>query len=380
MRRATGYCRSVFTRQRLVVALTALLAVSCSQIEPGADAVSDRLLITGDDRSVSIVDGEGVVIEQLAGPGGGGRPVQATSSPDGSAVVWTSGAAMELWADGEVTTIEPDFVPFFYLWAPDGSRILALGNDPVQPSVRAALIDLDGSVEVVVIDRPIYAQWLDPTRLVMHLGSRHVAVSDGGEPAIFGGGSPSYLAPDVLDGKVVMVGEAPGALTASIVEIPVQESGDAVVLMDLTGGPARTIIDVSNAVSFAVNPDQKRLAVLRGVRSSGFLVGDLIVVDVEEGRDDPHAGRTGRDVRMEQRRVEPADDAGRRRCPASSGSVGRRIGGRVPIVPPDTHADARVPAVLGPIRTIHLPVVPGWIGIRLSAERRRRRRRLRAAT
>lgn len=274
-------------RRRLILVAAALVAVSCTPADLASEPASNRLLVTGGDGSVNIVEDDGTVVEELAGPGGGGSPVQATSAPDGSAVVWTSGAATRLWADGDVTTIEPDFVPFFYLWSPDGSQILALGNDPVQPSVRAALIGRDGSVEVVVIDRPIYAQWLDATQLVMHIGSRHVAFSDGGEPVIFGGGSSSYLAPDVLDGRVVMVGDVPGALTASMVEIPIQESGEAVVLMDLLSGETQTVVEFSNAVSFAVNPDQQRLAVLRGVRSSGFLVGDLAVVDIEDGTSIP---------------------------------------------------------------------------------------------
>ena len=164
MRPVTGYCRFVLIRRRLVLAVAALVAASCSQADLAPEQVSDRLLVTGDDGSVTIVDGNGMTFEELAGPGGGGSPVQATSAPDGSAVVWTSGASTQLWVDGDVITIEPDFAPFFYLWAPDGSRILALGNDPVQPSVRAALIGRDGSVEVVVIDRPIYAQWLDETQ------------------------------------------------------------------------------------------------------------------------------------------------------------------------------------------------------------------------
>jgi TolB protein len=271
----------------LVVALGSLMAVAgCrgSETAPTGDEApveGSRLLVTDRDGAVWSVGPDDGATERL-GDSGGAPVVQATSSGDGSTVVWTrivDGEPSVAVHDGEgVSDLAVPTPPFFYMFAPGDERLLALGNDPDGRGVALLLIDPGGgAVDTVDVGAPYYVSWApDAGRVAAHVGATELAtVSLEGERTSLPVRTGAFQAPAwSADGRLVAVVSSEGA-TASLAG---QSVTSTLALVDVETAEAEPLVEVSSGVTFDLSPDGTRVAYVDGVGGAGTAFGSLAVV------------------------------------------------------------------------------------------------------
>jgi hypothetical protein len=272
-------------RRTLLLAAAALVAACVPAADgPGAGA----LLVSEKGRGAAVVLPDGSSRTVLRDADGSTGPLQPTASPDGTAVAWTeTGPSVAVWHDGEVTRVPIPFAPFFYLWRPDGSSLVALGNDPDQPAVAAALIEPTGVSTVLASGAPFYLDWHPsrPELAVNRNGSELLRLGLDGSVEPLGPTPGRFQAPAYTRAGdlFVLTGPFGGGTTASLVAVgTAQAERGELVLIAAGGGPPQVLLEVPGAAAFVPTPDGSRVAVaeLAGSRS---LEGRLVVVTVDDG-------------------------------------------------------------------------------------------------
>lgn len=268
----------------LVCLLVLVLTMACSS-SPDAQQGSDggSLLVTRQDGSIHRVDPESAETIEVGGASLQGGPVQPTSSPDGSVVVWSAvtaaGSPVVMISDGEGTReVESPTLPFFYHFDPTGTTVAALGNDPEEAGVVALLlIDLsEGEVEVVDSGQPYFLDW-HPTesRLAVHVGDTELAIVEPGNPRQRLEVEPAlFQAPAWTDDERIVAALQRAQITASAVEVQAVTSDLALVDGDST---VQRLAEVGGVTQFAVAGS--RVAYIEGETG----LGTLSVVDLEGG-------------------------------------------------------------------------------------------------
>ena len=220
-----------------------------------------------------------------------------------------------------------DRPPFYLYWTPDGRRVAFLATEPVGLSLRITPADgsapLDGSAPAAIIRRgaPLYFDWLDPDRLLLHVGAgpdAFVGEVDG-DGASVGPGVPgtgdfrpagvsrdrryrAYVRSDAGSSGQIVVESRDGSGTH---EVPVfgpaamvfDPSGDRLAaigadtpvadasafplgplrLIDAGTGAARTLLDGS-VLAFFWAPDGRTIAALRLGRPGDDLAAETGIV------------------------------------------------------------------------------------------------------
>jgi TolB protein len=247
-----------------------------TSIDPtGAVSIEGGILVTGVDGSVSIahVGGSVTEISPSASPG---LAVQPTPSPDGSSVAFTA-----IDSAGEpVTTIRSEagsqdvdfgFIPFFYAWSADGSRLAALGNGPGGVTAAIAEAGTDLVVEAGAA-APHFLAWSpDGSMLASHRGGIRVdVVSIGGASRTAVETTAEFQAPDWLSDEEVLAAVIGSELEATAGAVQVSPSTARLVGV-APDGSVREILDVQANSMFDVDPTLTRVAVFDGPLGDGRL-------------------------------------------------------------------------------------------------------------
>lgn len=241
-------------RATLCMAMIALI-VGCTTNDEAAGP--GRLLVTGPEGEVWLVDPITGEEEELAAPADHPGPVQPTASPDGKSIAWTAATAtgdpiIRLHDEtGERDIAAPTF-PFFYGFAPEGTVVAALGNHPEGDGVALMLVDVAaGEAEIVDVGRPYYLDWHpgDET-LAVHVGIGELAVLDeNAERQALSVQTGDFQAPAwTQDGRLVAVRRADGAATSLTAQVGLEE----LVVVDVADGSHQDIVGVEGPVAFDV--------------------------------------------------------------------------------------------------------------------------------
>lgn len=274
---------------RTATSLALALLVACSgggeAFDPG------RLVVTGSEGEVELVDPESGERRSLAGPSLHQGPVQPTASRDGSVVVWSAitddGSPVVTVHDGEETrVVDVPTLPFFYAFDASSTTVAALGNDPRGAGVALLFIDLTtDTAGIAEVGQPYYLDWHpeDPT-LVVHVGFEDMAlVSESGERMSLPVQPGDFQAPAWTDdGRVLAPLRAEGA-TAAAGEV--QATTDGLALVDPEDGSFQPVVVVDGMVMFDIAGD--RVAFLEGDAGIGSL--DVVGLD-GSGRTEVAAG------------------------------------------------------------------------------------------
>ena len=217
-------------------------------------------------------------------------------SPDGSRLaairsdVGGTGLDVFAFADGGGTAVAsptPTTVyasadqPVFYLyWAPDSQALAFLTTVPDGLALRLAPADVAGAARVVRNGSPMYWQWLEPTRLLVHVG--------GDDPAAFAGevgldGQP--VGSSVIDSGSFRAPARSNDGRYQAFTTPGRDGGASVVVL-ATGGSGRHDVPVNGAAAFEFEPAGDTLAFTAADRptdTANIPIGPLRAIDPASG-------------------------------------------------------------------------------------------------
>ena len=216
---------------------------------------------------------------QRSPTGGGGSP-GPTGSP-GTTDSPRSGV------EPTVVYQSPDRPPFYLYWTPDGRALSFLTTEPVGIALRIAAADGSGPPAsgagpggVVRLGQPLYFDWVDPGRLLVHVGiGADAFVGEVGPdgtslaPTVPGDGA---FRPAVVsrDGRYVAYARSTG-----------EPSGE--VVLAARDGSTRQPLPVAGPAAFVFDPAGDTLAVVgataQGSDTGGFPIGPLRLVDPASG-------------------------------------------------------------------------------------------------
>ena len=167
----------------IIVALLLLVGVAIAGVLAGTGALSGR---DASDPQIALVDDTGALFtydaqggSKLAYPAPGvvfGFPAW---SPDGSqiAVVGQTDEDAAVYVFEAGATTEPSIVyrsadrpPFYLYWTPDGERISFLTTEPVARALRVAPADASEEASVRRRGAPLYVDWIEADRALLHVG------------------------------------------------------------------------------------------------------------------------------------------------------------------------------------------------------------------
>lgn len=275
---------------RILAVLASMVLVSACTTSPtpttSAQApAEERILITGPDGQVSIATPDGgaqIVVERSAPV----FSIQPTPSPDGTMVVHTgldeSGAGVAVvWTPEDRRRIDLGFVPFFYSWSPDGSRLAALGNG--EGGVVGAIAEVEtGEVTPIGVGVPHFVAW-SPSgqRLGTNRDGARIDVVDlDGDPSPISQSPALFQAPEWLSDEELVVAVVGSSLEASTSPVT---SGTARIVAVKLDGTTRDLLEVGAASQFDLDDGRSQLAVLDGpVGSARLRVLDVGSGDITE--------------------------------------------------------------------------------------------------
>ena len=295
-------------RRRLRIAVTLLLVASLvvlaglegsgfiirtdPELRPTPSAsAAGRIVVVDADGALSSMDADGRSLVRYPAPG---VTFQFPAwSPDGTrfAAIGTGagGAGIYIFAppaDGSEVSAptivyqSPDHPAFYLYWAPDGMALAFLTTEPDGIALRQAAAEAGAADTIVRHGSPMYWQWVDPTRVLVH-----------------GGGA----APDAFVGEVGLDGalKEPNAIQAGLFRAPglagsgsylayatLGEGGAASVVVESRDGATHHEVPVFGSAALEFDPIGDTLAFVApdkaGTRSL-LPVGPLRAVDPASG-------------------------------------------------------------------------------------------------
>lgn len=257
---------------------------------PPAPRVPIRLAVVDDDGGLAIVDPateaatgigrEGLAHEFPAWSPDGTR-VAAIGRAEGSGGIYAYDPASG--ADPEPVYVSRDRQPFYLSWSPDGTRITFLTSEP-QGQIALRVAPADGGGEDTVLRRgsPLYWDWVDDNRLLIHAGSTHVTAFLGeigldAESEAATAIEPGFFRPPVVgrDGRYRAY-------------VSPADEGHEVVIERHDGSDRRTI-SAEGSVALAFDPAGRKLAFTALGRPTSeppaLPIGPLHVVDATTGEE-----------------------------------------------------------------------------------------------
>lgn len=272
----------------LTLELTLALALGgCTSLggEGGPVEPVEAIVVSGANGSVRLFDRAATEIARLDEGGEAAVGVQATPAADGS-VVWTAGTGTRLFRAGETRDFEAGFLPFYYAWSPDSSRVVMLGNSP-NGGVAGAVLDAEtGDIIPLGEARPFFLDWsADSGTIAAHLDSARLdLISPDGLRTGTAIGTGPYQAPAWLaDGRVVAATGGVGLQAAAG-----QTNLDPVArlsVFDLDDGSEMPLADLSGLAIFEPSPDGSRVAMIEG--TGPIIAGSLQVYPVDGSEPQP---------------------------------------------------------------------------------------------
>ena len=151
--------------------------------------------------------------------------------------------------------------PFYLSWSPDGNHVTFLTNQADGIGLRIA--PADGTAPATLLRRgaPLYWDWVDPARLLVHTGS---------------GGPDAFLGEVDLEGTTLDApSDQPGFFRAPAVSIAGShrawigpgDDGDQAIVVEARDGSARTEIPVDGTVAISFDPTGTALAFIASDRA-----------------------------------------------------------------------------------------------------------------
>lgn len=265
-------------------------SASSTAVETPPAVGSGQLIVTASDGTVSLVDpdtGAGVAVSEAPS-----NPiaVQPTPSPDGTVVIWSEVVEGEtraaVFEEGALRSIPVPTLPFFYLFSPDGTQVLALGNDLGGEGVAAMLIDLaSDEAEIIDTGSPYFVDWSPASdRLVGHIdGARLAVVGTDGEHVGIDLDPALFQAPDWVNDGSVVAATIVESVTAS--RAALQTGAATLVTVDPGTGQSVALAPLASGVAFEVSPDGRSVAFIDGVEATGASLGTLSVVAIDGASD-----------------------------------------------------------------------------------------------
>lgn len=271
--RGTGRVRRRVVAAALVVLVLAFAAYLAWQLtRPTLPAVGAR---------IAVIDPRGQLVT-MERNGGSATAFEVPGvtfqfpawSPDGTriAAVGIEGdegsvyvlSATEPTAEVEAIYTSDEQRPFYLSWSPDATHVTFLTNQADGIGLRIA--PADGSAPATLIRRgaPLYWDWVDPARLLVHTGS---------------GGPDAFLGEVDLEGTTLDApSDRPGYFRAPAVSVagshrawigPGNDGGQAIVV-EARDGSGRNEVPVEGSAAISFDPTGTALA---------FIASDRAVVD-----------------------------------------------------------------------------------------------------
>ncbi len=245
----------------LVLGVGAFLAYQLSRANSTAPAV-ERLVVVAPDGSLVTMDRAGRARSSVELPG---VTFQFPAwSPDGMrfAAIGSSAETGGVYVIPATSTDgEPELIyssennrPFYLSWSPDGSQVTFLTNQPDGIGLRVAPADGRTPATLVRSGSPMYWDWIDPARLLVHTGSSGPDAFVGevdlaGETLADPGMDPGYFrAPGFGGANGRRAWTGPGA------------DDSQVIVIEGSGGGARHEVPVMGSVAITFNPAGDTLA------------------------------------------------------------------------------------------------------------------------
>lgn len=186
--------------------------------------------------------------------------------------------------------------PFYVSWSPDGRRIGFLTAE--RDGIALRVVPADGSTDATIVreGEPLYWDWIDADRLLVHIGA-DPAEAFVGEVALDGGtdapgeGTRSDAAPGSFRPPVV---GRDGRFRAYVVAAEPDAAGSdddaaATIVVEGADHSRRQEIPATGFVALSFDPAGTILAYTAsgppGARPAGLPVGPLRLVDAESGRE-----------------------------------------------------------------------------------------------
>lgn len=211
-----------------------------------------------------------------------GTRIAAIGTNDGGAGIYVFAAP----ADGSnasgptIVFLSPDHPAFYLYWAPDGNALAFLTTEPDGIALRRAPADAGAPDTIVRRGSPMYWQWVDSTRLLVHSGGN---------------------APDAFVGEVGLDGALaePNAIEAGLFRAPglsgsgaylahatPGQGGSAAVVVESRDGTTRHEVPVFGGAAFEFDPVGDTLAFVAPEAAGAAAelpVGPLRAVDPASG-------------------------------------------------------------------------------------------------
>ncbi len=207
------------------------------------------------------------------GTGTGGGGVYVFQAREGGADPATA-------TDPTVVYRSPDSLPFYLYWTPDGRNVTFLTQEPTELSFRVAPADGNSAGAIVRHGSPLYWDWVDPSRALVHVG----------------GGTDAFLGEVGLDGAAGQ----PNATTPGVFRSPAvsRDSSHRAFMIDTGGGSGSIVIEgrdggnrheipVPGLAAFTFAPAGTSLAftapAAANIQPPDLPIGPLRIVDVATG-------------------------------------------------------------------------------------------------
>jgi TolB protein len=290
------------SRARMAIAIVVAVAVTVAFL---AGAIGALFRSVGPDATpppdpglLAVVDAEGALAtvdatggSRIAFGAPGGAAQFPAWSPDGTRIAATrstggGGGSVDVFTTSEPSAVSEVYSsasrpPFYLSWSPDGGHVTFLTTEPDGIALRVAPADASSDATLVGLGAPFYWDWIDPGRLMVHVG---------------GAGPGAYVGDVDLGG--VRLGDVEGApglfrapaatadgqLRAYVAAAP---DGSESIVMAALGGANRHEVAVTGYVAFGFDPAGTTLAYIgpedATAEPTALPIGSLRIVDTATG-------------------------------------------------------------------------------------------------